>query len=57
MDASTIGGDKGCRDTDKTQSNLHSYIEIFSFPFAVTSGQDYYCIFIVFNLIHSLRII
>ena len=31
-------------------------IEIFSFLFAVTSGQDYYCLFIVFNLIHSLRI-
>ena len=31
-------------------------IEIISFLFAVISGQDYYCLFIVLNLIHSLRI-
>ena len=31
-------------------------IEIFSFLFAVTSGQDYYCLWVVFNLIYSLRI-
>ena len=31
-------------------------IEIFSFIFAVVSGQDYDCLFIVFNLIHSLMI-
>ena len=32
-------------------------IEIFSFLFAVTSGQAYYYLFIVFNRIHSVRII
>ena len=31
-------------------------IEIFSLLLSVTSGQDYYCLFIVFNRIHSLRI-
>ena len=31
-------------------------IEIFSLLLAVTSGQDYYGLCIVFKLIHSLRI-
>ena len=31
-------------------------IEIFSLLLAVTSGQDYYCLSIVFNLIHSVRV-
>ena len=31
-------------------------IEMIYFLFAVTSGQDYFCLFIVFNLIHSLKI-
>ena len=31
-------------------------IKIFSLLLAVTSGQDYYCLIIVSNLIHSLRI-
>ena len=47
---------------DERHTRVHAYdslkmdIEIFSFLITVTSCQHLYCLFIVFNLIHALRI-